>query len=102
MGVSEIRYRPEGADDRGGTGYLPTNKLADGADYLAPFYEKEPRFKTVASEIELARPWEDYPTGSSVRIWRAARDVIAKVMPGDLTLENGLSELAKTVDTMTR
>ncbi|NKC52174.1 ABC transporter substrate-binding protein [Ochrobactrum cytisi] len=77
------------------TGYLPTNKLADGADYLAPFYEKEPRFKTVASEIELARPWEGYPTGSSVRIWRAARDVIAKVMRGDLTPEDGLAELVK-------
>jgi multiple sugar transport system substrate-binding protein len=84
------------------TGYLPTNKLADGADYLAPFYEKEPRFKTVASEIELARPWEGYPTGSSVRIWRAARDVIAKVMRGDLTPEDGLAELVKTVDAMTR
>ncbi|KAB2673853.1 ABC transporter substrate-binding protein [Brucella tritici] len=84
------------------TGYLPTNKLANGADYLAPFYEKEPRFKTVASEIEQARPWEGYPTGSSVRIWRAARDVIAKVMRGDLTPDDGLPELVKTVDAMTQ
>ncbi len=84
------------------TGYLPTNKLADGADYLAPFYEKEPRFKTVASQIELARPWEGYPAGSSVRIWRAERDIIAKVMRGDLTPEDGLPMLVKTVDEMTK
>ncbi|MCH4539810.1 ABC transporter substrate-binding protein [Ochrobactrum sp. A-1] len=84
------------------TGYLPTNKLADGADYLAPFYQKEPRFKTVASQIELARPWEGYPTGSSVRIWRAERDIIAKVMRGDLTPEDALPMLVKTVDEMTK
>ncbi|KAB2679368.1 ABC transporter substrate-binding protein [Brucella tritici] len=84
------------------TGYLPTNKLADGAGYLAPFYQKEPRFKTVASQIELARPWEGYPTGSSVRIWRAERDIIAKVMRGDLTPEDALPMLVKTVDEMTK
>lgn len=80
------------------TGYLPTNKLAQGADYLAPFYEKEPRFATVASQMELARPWEGYPKGSSVRIWRAQRDIIGNVMRGEVSPEDGLKSLVETTN----
>ena len=80
------------------TGYLPTNKLAQGPDYLAPFYEKEPRFATVASQMELARPWEGYPKGSSVRIWRAQRDIIGNVMRGEISPEDGLKSLVETTN----
>lgn len=80
------------------TGYLPTNKLAQGPDYLAPFYEKEPRFETVASQMELARPWEGYPKGSSVRIWRAQRDIIGKVMRGEISPDDGLKSLVETTN----
>lgn len=82
------------------TGYLPTNLLATGPDYLEAFYEEEPRFMTVASEVDLARPWEGYPGGSSVRIWRAQRDVIGSIMRGDLSAEDGFRELVETTNSM--
>ncbi len=82
------------------TGYLPTNKLAQGADYLGPFYEKDPRFLTVASQMDLARPWEGYAGGSSVRIWRAQREIIGSIMRGDLSPEDGLKKLVETTNEM--
>lgn len=82
------------------TGYLPTNKLALGPDYLEPFYKKDPRFAAVASASDYARPWEGYQGGSSVRIWRAQRDVIGKVMRGELSEEEGLKQLVSTTNAM--
>ena len=38
-----------------GTGYLPTNKLASGPDYLGPFYAANPHFATAARETAWAR-----------------------------------------------
>lgn len=82
------------------TGYLPTNKLATGEDFLGPFYAKEPRFTTVATQMELARPWEGYVGGSSVRIWRAQRDIIGPVMRGEISPEEGLKQLVETTNSM--
>lgn len=82
------------------TGYLPTNKLSQGPDYLGPFYAKEPRFTTVASQMDLARPWEGYAGGSSVRIWRAQREIIGAVMRGTTTPEAGLKQLVETTNGM--
>lgn len=82
------------------TGYLPTNKLATGDDFLGPFYAAEPRFTTVAKQMELARPWEGYVGGSSVRIWRAQRDIIGPVIRGEITPEAGLKQLVETTNSM--
>jgi multiple sugar transport system substrate-binding protein len=82
------------------TGYLPTNKEATGEGYLAEFYAKEPRFSVVATQMDMARPWEGYPKGSSVRVWRAQRDVISKVMRGDMNETDGLKELVSTTNSL--
>ena len=80
------------------TGYLPTNQRALGADYLAPFYDKNPNFRTATTQIDKSLPWGGYPGGQSVRIWRAQRDVVAAVMRGEKTPEVALPELIKATE----
>jgi multiple sugar transport system substrate-binding protein len=81
------------------TGYLPLNKRATGPDYLGPFYDKNPNFRTVSLETEHAVPWQGYP-GDTVRIWRAQRDIINEVMRGQITPDAGLAKLVSTTQAM--
>jgi len=76
------------------TGYLPTNKRAAGADYLGPFYDKNPNFRTVALETDRAVPWQGYTGASTVQIWRKQREIISAVMRGDVTPADGLKRIA--------
>jgi multiple sugar transport system substrate-binding protein len=81
------------------TGYLPTNKLALGPDYLGPFYDSNPNFRTVALQADRALPWQGYP-GDAVRIWRTQRDIINRIMRGEVTPKAGLDELARETRAM--
>jgi multiple sugar transport system substrate-binding protein len=78
-----------------GTGYMPTNLLAQAPDMLGKFYDQNPNFRTVSLESGRARPWQGYPGGNSVRIWRAQRDIINSVMRGLETPEVGLDRVVK-------
>jgi multiple sugar transport system substrate-binding protein len=78
------------------TGYLPTNARATGPEYLGPFYDQNPNYRTPITQAERAGPWGAYPGGNSVRIWRAQRDIIGQVMRGEKTPEDGLAEIVKT------
>lgn len=82
------------------TGYLPTNVRASGPEFLGPFYDKNPNYRTPILQIDRAGPWGAYPEGNTVRIWRAQRDIIGKVMRGDATPEAGLAEIVKTTREM--
>jgi multiple sugar transport system substrate-binding protein len=82
------------------TGYLPTNIRASGPEYLAPFYDKNPNYRTPITQADRAGPWGAYPGGNSVRIWRMQRDIIAKVMRGEVAPEAGHAEIVKTTRDM--
>ncbi|MFM9940803.1 MAG: ABC transporter substrate-binding protein [Hyphomicrobiaceae bacterium] len=82
------------------TGYLPTNLRASGPEFLGPFYDKNPNYRTPILQVERAGPWGAYPDGNTVRIWRAQRDIIGKVMRGDAAPEAGLAEIVKTTREM--
>lgn len=82
------------------TGYLPTNLRATGPDYLGPFYDKNPAYKAPITQIERAGPWGAYPGGNTVRIWRAQRDIVGKVMRGEVTPEQGHAEIVKATREM--
>jgi len=82
------------------TGYLPTNLRASGPEFLGPFYEKNPNYRTPITQADRAGPWGAYPGGNTVRIWRAQRDLIAQVMRGDKTPEAGLAEIVTTTRNM--
>jgi multiple sugar transport system substrate-binding protein len=82
------------------TGYLPTNLRASGPEFLGPFYDKNPNYKTPIQQIDRAGPWGAYPNGNTVRIWRAQRDIVGKVMRGETTPAAGLAEIVKTTREM--
>ena len=82
------------------TGYLPTNLKASGPDFLGPFYDKNPNYRTPILQVDRAGPWGAYPEGNTVRIWRAQRDIIGKVMRGDVTPEAGHAEIVQTTREM--
>jgi multiple sugar transport system substrate-binding protein len=75
------------------TGYLPTNQLATGPDFLAPYYAEHPNVKTASLQADRSMPWAGYPGGDSVRIWRTQRDIIGTVMRGEVTPEEGLRQI---------
>jgi multiple sugar transport system substrate-binding protein len=84
------------------TGYLPTNLLATGPDYLGPFYAQNPNFRTVSLQMDRSVPWQGYPGGNSVRIWRAQREIITSVMRGDIDAKAGYDRLLKETQALMR
>jgi multiple sugar transport system substrate-binding protein len=77
------------------TGYLPTNLRATGPEFLGPFYDKNPNFRTVSLQVDRSVPWQGYPGGNSVRIWRAQREIITGVMRGEIDPRAGYERLEK-------
>lgn len=77
------------------TGYLPTNRLAASPNYLGPFYEANPNFRTAGRQTDRAVPWQGYPGGNSVRVWRQQRETINAVMRGEIAPESGLEKIAQ-------
>ena len=82
------------------TGYLPTNKRATGEEFLAPFYAENPNVETASFQADRSQPWAGYPGGDSVRIWRTQRDIIASVMRGETTPEDGLEQLVSETNAL--
>ncbi|WP_325264594.1 ABC transporter substrate-binding protein [uncultured Rhizobium sp.] len=82
------------------TGYLPTNKLATGPEFLAPYYAEHPNVKTASLQAERSLPWAGYPGGDSVRIWRTQRDIIGTVMRGEVTPEAGLKQIVEQTNAL--
>jgi multiple sugar transport system substrate-binding protein len=82
------------------TGYMPTNARAAGAEFLGKFYRENPNFRTVATQMNRSLPWQGYPGGNSVRIWRAQRDIVTSVMRGETTPEAGLARLVADTNAM--
>jgi multiple sugar transport system substrate-binding protein len=83
-----------------GTGYLPTNLRATGPDYLGPFYDKNPNFKTVAQQMDRSAPWQGYPRGNTVRIWRAQREIITATMRGEIEPKAAYDKLMKETESL--
>jgi multiple sugar transport system substrate-binding protein len=84
------------------TGYLPTNKLATGPDYLRPYYDQNPNVETAAKQADRSLPWAGYPGGDSVRIWRTQRDIVGTVMRGEITPEQGLKQIVEQTNSLMR
>jgi len=77
------------------TGYLPTNLRAAGPEFLGPYYDKNPNFRTVSLQVDRSVPWQGYPGGKSVKTWRAQREIIIAVMRGELAPKAGYEKLMK-------
>ncbi|MEO8741504.1 MAG: extracellular solute-binding protein, partial [Casimicrobiaceae bacterium] len=81
------------------TGYLPLNKRATGPQFLGPFYDKNPNFRTVSLQVDRALPWQGYPK-DTVRIWRMQRDIVNEVMRGQIAPQAGLDKMASETRAM--
>lgn len=83
------------------SGYLPTNKRAIGPNFLGPFYDANPNFRTITDQMDRSVPWQGYPGGNSVRIWRTQRETINRIMRGEVAPEAGLEKMVRdTTDLM--
>ena len=77
------------------SGYLPTNIRALGPEFLGPYYDANPNFRTITRQMDRSVPWQGYPGGNSVRIWRTQREIINRVMRGEITADVGLERLVR-------
>lgn len=76
-----------------GSGYMPTNKAALAPEYLGKFYDENPNWYTSIKQISRAAPWGGYPGTNGVKIWRTQRDLIGRVMNGEITPEDGIAKI---------
>lgn len=82
------------------TGYMPTNLRAGEDAFLGPFYKNNANFRTINGQISRAAPWQGYPGGNSVRIWRQQREVISGVMRGDITPKAGIERIVSETEAL--
>ncbi|MGO4737093.1 ABC transporter substrate-binding protein [Bosea sp. 2KB_26] len=81
-------------------GYMPTNLRAGGDAFLGPFYKDNANFRTINGQVQRAAPWEGYPGGNSVRIWRQQREVISGVMRGDIQPKAGIERIVSETEAL--
>ncbi|SIQ82953.1 carbohydrate ABC transporter substrate-binding protein, CUT1 family [Paracoccus thiocyanatus] len=81
-----------------GSGYMPTNQNAMAPELLGDFYRDNPNWRISLDQIDRATPWAGYPGTNSVEIWRTQREIIAEVMSGDLSVEDGLAEMVEATN----
>ncbi|MEM7631377.1 MAG: ABC transporter substrate-binding protein [Pseudomonadota bacterium] len=85
------------------TGYLPTNRKVLGTDYMGDFYAANPYYATPVMQYDRAGPWSGYPGTQSEKIWREQASTIRAVMEGELSPEEGATQLKSiAVDLMKR
>ncbi len=77
------------------SGYIPTNKAALAPEYLGKFYDENPNWYTSIRQIPRAAPWGGYPGTNGVKIWRLQRDLISRVMSGEVTPEEGIVKITE-------
>lgn len=81
-------------------GYMPTNLRAGDDAFLGPFYKDNANFRTINGQVSRAAPWEGYPGGNSVRIWRQQREVISGVMRGEIQPRAGIERIVSETETL--
>lgn len=77
------------------SGYMPANQRVMEKEYLGDFYAANRNWRTSLDQIPVARKWYGYPGTNSVKIARSQKEIIARVMRGEIAPEAGLKE---TVD----
>lgn len=83
-----------------GSGYMPTNKLTAGPDYLGDHYEKFPNWTTSLKQIERAQTWYGYPGANSVKIGRVQMEIFAELMHGEITPEAALEAMVEETEAL--
>lgn len=83
-----------------GSGYMPTNKLAAGPDYLGDHYEAFPNWTTSLNQIDRAQTWYGYPGTNSVKIGRVQMEIFAELMNGEISPEDALQAMVEETEAL--
>jgi multiple sugar transport system substrate-binding protein len=81
-------------------GYMPTNLRAGEDAFLGPFYKDNANFRTINGQVSRAAPWQGYPGGNSVRIWRQQREVVSGVMRGEIAPKAGIERIVSETEAL--
>lgn len=76
------------------TGYMPTNELAKGKEYLGEFYKKNPNWYTSVKQIPRARPTFAWPGENAVEIGRILVDNMTAIAQNQKKPEEALRDMA--------
>ena len=79
------------------TGYMPTNRLALGEDFLGGFYAENPNWYISVSQLPRARPWFAWPGENGVEIGRVLNDNMTAIAQDQKTPDEALADMAREV-----
>ncbi|MEO0680930.1 MAG: ABC transporter substrate-binding protein [Pseudomonadota bacterium] len=82
------------------TGYMPTNKLATGPDYLGDFYTQNPNWQTSIDQIGRAQPYYGYPGTNGVKIGRVQMEIFGELMAGEISKQEALEALVEETEAL--
>lgn len=82
------------------TGYMPTNKLAAGPDFLGDHYKEFPNWKTSLDQVHRAQTYYGYPGTNGVKIGRVQMEIFGELMAGDITKEEALEALVEETEAL--
>jgi len=82
------------------TGYLPTNKRAYEDEYLGTYYTENPIFQPAIDQLPLVESKPYFKTANAVELWEAQRDIISRVMYGEVTPEEGLDQIVERTNAL--
>ncbi|MEM8552412.1 MAG: ABC transporter substrate-binding protein [Pseudomonadota bacterium] len=75
------------------TGYLPTNRLSLGPDFMGDFYDKNPYYATPRDQYDRVGPYAGYKGTQTEKIWRDQRATIREVMMGETSVAEGAARM---------
>ena len=102
VGIREVPDRPGSAEGRRRGDRVPADEQACDRPALSrSVLQGEPTFRDRRPCRPTARvPWQGYPGGNSVRVWRTQREIIIGVMRGEIAPEAGLDRLVKETNAL--
>ena len=83
-----------------GSGYMPTNRMAEKPEYLGEFYKQNPLWFTPVKQAPYAAAWQGYKGKNGVKIWYRQRDLIGLVMRGELSVNDGLQQIVQATESL--
>ncbi|MEO1686678.1 MAG: ABC transporter substrate-binding protein [Pseudomonadota bacterium] len=82
------------------TGYMPTNKLATGPEFLGDFYAQNPNWQTSIDQIGRAQPYYGYPGTNGVKIGRVQMEIFGELMAGEISKQEALEALVEETEAL--
>lgn len=82
------------------SGYMPANQRVMEKEFLGEFYAASPNWRTSLDQIPVARKWYGYPGTNSVKIARGQKEIIGRVMRGEIAPDVGLTQTVELTESL--